>query len=193
MATKREMKAEALALAQQLGVSVDVDRLERMNAAALVQFLAELKAGPIPVGESTVGESAGGQPSNATDVALEGSAVAPSTVEKRDGAVDRPPVVQPALPPAASPTPRRARPVVPPPSSRKDRFVPTRKFLAESASRAPYVVAKGQTLSSTRGLLKAGDGVRLRDFSPELLEELIEIGALIDRRKVEAGEGGTQQ
>lgn len=180
MATKREMRTEALALAEKLGVSVEVDRL---NAESLQRLLADLKekaAGAAVSASATaegfVARTADGREMTSADGVTWTDTAPPSPSDEP----------APKPPEATSPAPvvRRARALPPSPPHRPvTGLVSSRKFLRDLAEHAPYVVADGRTIPSTRGTLYAGQGVRDTDFLPGTLEDLVAMGAVLERKR----------
>ncbi len=159
MATKRELKERASALAEKLGVDVQTDRLNLEGLTALVAELEAKAAGPASEPESAPVEAP--LPVVASEPAPEPEA---PVVE-----AEAPPF---EAPPAAEPT---------------DAVLAMRERAAEAAAirkaGARYAVADGRSLYCARaggGGLRAGEAIRPTDFTPERLQHLIDIGAVVE-------------
>ena len=172
MPTNRELKADALALAEELGITVSVSGL---NNAALVELVADLR----------VKRSA----------APPTSADATDDVATDDGPHDReivPPVATPA-PDArqflAGVLPRVARRAAGTERSTPLPMTPTRRAGTQPSTlpfglgrrSAEYVVANDRSVNSRRGMLQGGADVRSTDFSADALTRLISTGAVVKR------------
>lgn len=184
MATKREMRAEALALAEKLGVSVDVDRL---NADALRRLLAELKE---QAASAAVRATPEGELAYSADAGMTWMETVPPSESQTSDKHDPPPPAPSDDPP--SPAVRRARALPPSATKSVTGLVSSRKFLRDSAQHAPYVVAAGRTIPSTRGTLYAGQGVRESDFLPGTLEDLVAMGAVLERKQGAQGDASDE-
>ena len=159
MATKRELKDRASALAAKLGVDVRTDRLNHEGLTALVAELEAKAAGAAP--ESEFAPSEAPPPAAALEPAPEPAA----TVVEAEA-----PLVE--LPPAAEPT---------------DAVLAFRARAAEAAearnAAKKYVVAEGRSLYCARAGaagLRAGEPIRPTDFPPERLQQLIGMGAVTE-------------
>jgi hypothetical protein len=154
MATKRELKDRASALATQLGVDVQTDRLNHEALTALVVELEAKAAGPTAEPESAPVEP-------------------PACVPEPEPA---PEPDAPVVEAAATPTPESA-------SEPSAAVLAIRERGAARKAAKRYVVAPGRSLFCARAGgagLQAGSPIRPTDFSDERLQQLIEAGAVVE-------------
>lgn len=169
MATKRELREMIEALSQKLGVSVDPDRLERLNNSQLTVKLQELEELEARLASS--GPSAEDQPEPARRFSLEPTRRAEP--EPPPAAVGPPqPVAEEASTvPPAEPAPAPEQPPQAPP--------------ADEAPARPgrYMVAPGKLLKTSSKVLGALRPVKPSDVGgQELFDELVRNGTLVRQR-----------
>lgn len=193
MATKRELRAKAVDLAAKLGTALAVD-FDRLNHAALVQLVSDLEAKAESTGDASSSSDALPVVAVDSDVTVVTHDVGETWSELAPSAETPPDAEPPPEPPVVQEAPKvRVARAVPPkspeeltivedaPRTQRSRLVSTREYLRASAARAPYVVAEGRTITTRRGTIGAGGGVREKDVEREVLDLLVKDGTLIKR------------